>query len=104
MIGDLIGIVFLVAAIAYWLDAIRSKEIAREAGKKACLKYDLIFLDDTVVIEKVRLRRDGYGRMRIYRQYQFEFTNDGAYRYKGDIYMLGRYVLDVNMQAYHFEA
>lgn len=94
----------MIAAIIYWLDAIRCKELARDAGKIACKKNELVFLDDTVVIKKVRLRRNPAGSMSLYREYYFEFSNDGVYRYKGMISMLGKFVQNINMDAYHFDA
>ena len=104
MSADLLILLIMIGGIAYWLDAIRSKELAREAGRNACKKYELIFLDDSVVIKKVRLRRNTAGSMKLYREYQFEFSSDGAYRYKGDISMIGKYVKNINMDAYHLEA
>ena len=104
MITDFFVLTLMIAAIFYWLDAIRSKELAREAGKNVCKKYELIFLDDTVVIKKLRLRRDLHGRIKFYREYQFEFSSDEAYRYSGIICMLGKFIQNINMDAYHLEA
>ena len=104
MSGDLFIMLTMIAGIFYWLDAIRCKELAREAGKVACKKYDLVFLDDTVVIKKIRLRRNTAGSMKLYREYQFEFSSDGVYRYKGVISMIGKYIKNINMDAYHLEA
>lgn len=104
MTGDLLVLVMMIAGIAYWLDAIRCKELAREAGKVACKRNELLFLDDTVVIVKVRLQRDIYGNMKLYREYKFEFTSDGENRYNGTISILGKLVQKVNMDAYHFDA
>lgn len=100
---DLLVVLLMLAGVAYWLDSIRSKEIAREAGKQACKKYELLFLDDTVVIEKVRLRRDARGRMKFFRKYLFEFTSDGENRYKGNITILGKLVQKIDMEAYQFD-
>lgn len=100
MTSNLLLIILMVVAIAYWLNAIRSKEIAREAGKHACKKYDVSFLDDTVVIEKLRLRRNSQGQLAFYRQYSFEFTSDGDNRYKAMILMLGDRVKNIDMGVY----
>lgn len=100
MTSELLLIILMVASIMYWLNAIRCKEIAREAGKRACDKYQVTFLDDTVVIRKLRLRRDTNGQMRFYRVYQFEFSSDGEQRYTATISMLGERVTRVDMEAY----
>lgn len=104
MASDLFILLIMIAGVFYWLNAMRCKELAREAGKVACKKYDLIFLDDTVVIQKIRLRRSPAGSMKLYREYQFEFTSDGVYRYKGVVSMTGKLVKNINMDAYHLEA
>jgi len=99
MVSDVLLIILMVAAASYWLNAMRSKEIAREAGKRACIKYDVSFLDDTVVIEKVRFRRNPNGQLSLYREYRFEFTS-GDNRCKATLTMLGDRVLDIDMGVY----
>lgn len=76
----------------YWLDAMRIKEAAHRIGKRECEKAALFFLDDTVALSRVRLRRDREGYMRIFREYRFEFTSDGSRRYTGEISMQGRHL------------
>lgn len=100
MVSDVLLIILMVAAASYWLNAMRSKEIAREAGKRACIKYDVSFLDDTVVIEKVRFRRNQNGQLSLYREYRFEFTSSGDNRCKATLTMLGDRVLDIDMGVY----
>ena len=100
MYADVLFIILMVAVASYWLNAMRSKEIAREAGKRACNTYDVTFLDDTVVIKKVRLRRNPRGQLSFYREYQFEFTSSGDNRCKAKLTMLGNRVLDTNMGVY----
>lgn len=81
------------AALAwYWVDALRCKDIARTAGLHACQQADTQFLDDTVELIRVRLRRDVRGRIVLYREYRFEFTRNRDYRLQGEITMLGRVV------------
>jgi hypothetical protein len=82
------------AALAwYWMDALRCKEIARAAGLRACQQAEAQFLDDTVELTKLRLRRDARGQLVMYREYRFEFTRDSAYRCHGEMAILGRRVL-----------
>lgn len=92
--------IFLVVGFFYWLDAMRARGIARLSGKHACDKAGLIFLDDTVALNKIRFRRDGLGRLGVYREYCFEFTSDGSQRYNGEIHMFGRYVVNLTMEPY----
>lgn len=83
-----------------WFDGSRTKELAREAGSRACQNANVQFLDDTVVRKKLFFRRNYYGKFQICRVYQFEFCSDGATRYQGKITMYGKKVSDVTMDAY----
>lgn len=77
-----------------------SKEIARHTGARACREGGVQFLDDTVVLLKLRVRRISGGTLGLYRLYGFEFSSDGEYRYSGYIHMLGRYVQKLEMDPY----
>lgn len=96
-------LILLAAIIYYWLDSIRAKEIATEHAKKACKKVFLEFLDDTVLMKKVRLRRNSHGQIAIYREYEFEFSSTGEFRYKGRIQQLGQHLIDIKMEPYKFD-
>lgn len=100
---DILIIVLLISGIFYWLDSIRVKEVATAQAAKACKKVLLEFLDQTVAIKKVRLRRDAHGRLKFYREYQFEFSSTGEFRYKGVIKMLGHHLQAIDMEAYQFD-
>lgn len=95
-------IILLIASLFYWFDSIRAKENATQHAKNACKKVLIEFLDDTVLIKKVRLRRNTGGQMSIYREYEFEFSSTGEFRYKGQVRLLGKYLLDVEMEPYQF--
>jgi hypothetical protein len=97
---ELLVLILMIAGIAYWLDSMRAKEIASMAGKLTCNQSGVDFLDDTVMLHKQSLRRDDAGRMRIYREYRFEFASDGSQRYQGEIIMLGKRVSQVAMEPY----
>jgi len=94
--------VILISVFLYWLDSIRAKEIATARSREACKKVLVEFLDETVAIKKVRLRRNSSGRLNFYREYQFEFTSTGEYRYKGMVKLLGKHLLDIEMEPYQF--
>lgn len=99
---NILVIILLLSIIFYWLDSIRAKEVATEKASAACKKVSLEFLDQTVAINKVRLRRDGNGRLKFYREYQFEFSSTGEFRYKGIVQMLGHRLIAIEMEAYQF--
>jgi hypothetical protein len=92
-----IALVVLAVVAAYWLDALRAQELARAAGREVCKNTEVQFLDDSVVLAKLRLRRDDQGRIVIYREYRFEFTRDGYTRSRGQVTMMGRRVLALSL-------
>lgn len=94
--------VLISMGLSFWyiLDGMRTKEVARLAGRKACEQYGVLFLDDTVVLNRTRLRRNRGGRLQWQRDYAFEFTSDGGVRYKGSIVMLGKRALHTYLQPY----
>lgn len=95
-------IIVFIAVIYYWLDSIRSKEIATMHAKVSCKNVLLEFLDDTVLIKKVRLRRNTKGHLSLYREYEFEFSSTGDYRYKGQVRLLSNNLIDIKMEPYKF--
>ncbi|MDH2915906.1 MAG: DUF3301 domain-containing protein [Gallionella sp.] len=84
----------------FWLHSIRILELAREAGRRACAREDLQFLDDTVASTSLALDRDASGRRILRRTYRFEFTETGNSRREGEIIMLGERVESVTMEPY----
>ncbi|MCK7509600.1 MAG: DUF3301 domain-containing protein [Desulfobacterales bacterium] len=80
----------------------RSKELARTTGKRACESAQVQFLDDTVELVRVRVRRDHRGQLGFHREYRFEFSDDGAGRRQGKIELLGRRVLHVSLEPHRF--
>ena len=95
---DLVVFLGFAALAWYWMDALRSKEIARAAGLRACQQAEAQFLDDTVALAKLRLRRDTHGHLVLYREYRFEFTRNRDYRLQGDIAMMGRQVVRLALE------
>ena len=93
-------VLLLLSVVWYWFDAMKAKEIARHRAGEACKSSNLVFLDETVAISKLWPRRNHLGQMSLYREYQFEFTSDGEFRYQGKITMLGKRVLSVDMDVF----
>lgn len=84
----------------FWLHSIRILEIAREAGRQACNRVDVQFLDDTVASTGLGLARDKSGRRILRRTYRFEFSETGNSRREGEVVMLGEQVETVIMEPY----
>ena len=96
--------IFVIAAgVFIWLDSLRARERAVKAGRAACERYELQFLDDTVSFSGMRLRRDGEGQLRIARTYTFEFSDTGNNRRHGAIVMLGGDLQDLQLEPYRVQ-
>jgi hypothetical protein len=93
-------LVFFIGGAWYWYGAMRAKELARDAGRRRCGEVGVTFLDDTVSLTRLRLRRDEDGQAAIYREFQFEFTSDGSARYGGEITLLGERITHIEMEPY----
>ena len=97
------AIVLIAAGIFFWLDSLRARERALNAGRAACERYALQFLDDTVSVSRVRLGRDDEGRLRIARTYTFEFSDTGNNRRQGAIVMLGGALQDLQLEPFRMQ-
>jgi hypothetical protein len=95
------AVIVLIAAGAFlWLDSLRARERALLAGRSACERYRVQFLDDTVSFARMRLARDEEGMLKISRTYTFEFTETGNNRRQGAIVMLGHQLADLQLEPY----
>jgi hypothetical protein len=97
------AILAFIAGTFLWLDSLRARERAVQAGKSACQRYDLQFLDDTVSFAKMRLARDEEGQLKIARTYSFEFSDTGNNRRHGAIVMLGGEMRDLQLEPYRMQ-
>lgn len=93
-------IAFLVLALlgAWWYSGSVARDAAILAVRQACTRHGVQLLDETVAQVKLRLQRDRSGRVRLWRLYQFEFTGDGEQRRHGEVILLGRRVLALNLE------
>ena len=100
--GDLLFVLVLLALLAFWWDSLGARQVARLAGRRACEREEAQFLDDTVAVSRIRLQRDGRGRLMFYRQYRFEYSRSGEERLRGQVDLLGKQVLRVEMGLQEF--
>jgi Protein of unknown function (DUF3301) len=97
------AIVLIAAGIFLWLDSLRARERALQAGRAACQRYSLQLLDETVSFARMRLRRGEDGQLRIARTYTFEFSDTGNNRRHGAIVMLGGELQDLQLEPYRLQ-
>ena len=97
------AIVLIAAGLLLWADSLKARERAVRAGRSACERYQLQFLDDTVAFARMRLARDDEGQLKIKRTYTFEFSDTGNNRRHGAIVMLGGDVADMHLEPYRMQ-
>jgi len=97
------AIVVIVAGVLFWIDSLQAREHALEAGRKACQRYGVQLLDETVQFARLRLARDEQGRLRLRRSYSFEFSDTGDNRRHGAIVMLGAKLQDMQLEPYKIQ-
>jgi hypothetical protein len=100
---EVAAIIAIVAGTLLWADSLRAREKAVAAGRSACQRYDLLFLDDTVSFTRIRLARNENGELRIARTYTFEFSDTGNNRRQGAIVMLGGELQDLHLEPYRMQ-
>jgi Protein of unknown function (DUF3301) len=101
--AEALAILLLGAGALLWADSLRAREHAVRAGRAACERYQLQFLDDTVSFARMRLARDEAGQLRIARTYTFEFSDTGNNRRHGAIVMLGGEIAELHMEPYRMQ-
>lgn len=99
---DLFLLLLFAALVWFWYDSLRALEAARKAGKQACLREGVQFLDDTVTVSALALGRNAQGSLVIRRSYRFEFSDTGDNRLEGTLVLLGARVESMEMEPFRF--
>src|SRR5438270_10049967 len=97
---EALALLVIVVGALLWADSLKARERAVKAGRSACQRYELQFLDDTVSFARLRLARDDDGQLKLARTYTFEFSDTGNNRRHGAIVMLGGDLLDLHLEPY----
>ena len=98
-----LAIAMIVAGAWFWVDSLRARERALAAGRRACERYGVQFLDETVVFTRLRLGREAGGPLCLRRTYTFEFSDTGDNRRQGAIVMLGGELQDMQLEPYKLQ-
>lgn len=90
-----------VTVLGLWFvfDSLRAREQALHACQSACDEMEVQLLDHTVAMTRLRLARDGHGRVRLRRRYRFEFSSAGTDRWRGYVDLLGLATIGVEMEG-----
>jgi hypothetical protein len=82
--------------IWFWRDSLRVRESATRICRQACKSYGVQFLDQTVALQRLRLRWVHSG-LRLQRTYQFDYSLEGEGRRTGHLVMLGNQHLSLHL-------
>jgi hypothetical protein len=94
---ELATLAIFVLAGWFWVDSMRAREAALDAGRRACAAEHVQFLDWTVATKSLRPARNADGRLRIQRTYEFEYSDTGDNRLKGAITLLGDQLVAIHI-------
>lgn len=83
----------------FWWDSLQKRELAVRAARAVCERASVQFLDDSVALSRMKLRRDSNQRARVYREYSFDYSSVGDDRQAGRVYLLGEIVLSADLIA-----
>lgn len=89
MLELLITLWLLVAMGWAWSASRAASEAAREYGRRACDEAGVQWLDQSVQLVAMRLRRRSDGWLSLERQFRFDYTRDGETRQGGRLVLLG---------------
>ena len=93
-----IASLFLVTAVfLFWNDSLRARERMVQACERLCRELKVQFLDETVSLTRLSLRRGARGWPEFTRVYGFEFSGTGKDRWQGRAVLAGRRVLSVQL-------
>lgn len=97
MLLPLIALIAILLAAWFWRSSMQAKELATEVARNSCNNHDLQFLDETVAIKSIKLRRDEMGSPTLLRHYEFEYYDGEQIRKKSTIDLLGTVVIDIEL-------
>lgn len=101
--AEILALGLAIGVFWFWYDSMRAREAAVRMGRNACGERGLQFLDETVAIARLRIRRDSNGRLVLARLYAFEFSDTGDNRRNGSIALLGQRVESLQLEPYRLQ-
>lgn len=90
MLTPLLALIAFGLIALFWSEARAAAELARGYGREACISAGVQWLDQSVMLTRMALRRAADGRLRVWRQYRFDYSWHGDDRQHGSLALLGR--------------
>lgn len=74
--------------------------LARASAKRHCEKEGVQLLDQNVILTRVGMAKSHRSLFAIKREYAFEFSSVGDYRYKGKVVMHGKLLAHIELSPF----
>jgi hypothetical protein len=85
MFDAFVPFLLVLFAIYVWQAALRARERARQFAHALCAEAHVQLLDQTVSLQRLRIRRGDDGRLHWLRRYRFELSTNGSDRHHGTL-------------------
>ena len=85
MFDAFVPFLLVLLAIYLWQASLRAKEGARQFATSLCANAGVQLLDQTVALQRLRMRRGDDGRLHWLRRYRFELSTNGSDRHHGSL-------------------
>ncbi|MBF0126863.1 MAG: DUF3301 domain-containing protein [Magnetococcales bacterium] len=79
----------LLSLALFWYAAMRARENALAVVRRTCAELEAAWLDDTVSLTSLGLKRDHEGHWRVRRIYGFRYLDAGHQIHEGVVILLG---------------
>jgi Protein of unknown function (DUF3301) len=89
----------IVLLVWFWLESLKSRDIAIKVARTSCRQQELQLLDGTVSLQTLRpyyRNRDDYG---LKRTYAFDYSGDGISRQTGCVVLYNNRVASIVLES-----
>lgn len=94
-------VLFTLLGIAYLIWHHNSMSIiARRATLQHCEKAGVVLLDQNILLQRIRIKPSPHSLLAVERQYRFEFSSVGDFRYQGVTRLMGSRVKEITLEPY----
>lgn len=98
-----VALLMLAALVGTWIwRGLGLRDRALILVRQHCKHVDVQLLDESIVLNRIRLARNRGGRFGVVRRYGFEFTVTGERRYTGNIQLHGAQLMGIELAPHPF--
>lgn len=98
----MIALVVITGVLFWRAHGLRERALA--ITRRYCQQQHVMLLDESVGLQKLRLKKTAPRQWRLVRTYGFEFTVSGAERYQGHITLISGYAPAIYLPPHRFSS